>query len=67
MHPSGPHTWGEPLKTLYTAQLAAGRGNVIAVEGIPAVSVDHDGSAYQLKEGRLRVPETPGFGVRLLA
>lgn len=63
---AAPHTWGEPLKTLYTAQLAAGRGDVIVVEGIPAFPLDHDWSAYRLRDGLLRVPEAPGFGVRLL-
>ncbi len=64
---AAPHTWGEPLKTLYTAQLAAGLGNTVTVEGIPARPLDHDWSAYELKEGLLRMPDAPGFGVKLLA
>lgn len=64
---AAPHTWGEPLKTLYTAQLAAGLGNVVTVEGIPARPLDHDWGVYELREGLLRMPDAPGFGVKLLA
>jgi hypothetical protein len=64
---AAPHTWGELLKTLCAAQLAAGHGNIISVEGIPAAPVDHDWRAYQLVDGALRVPDLPRFGVRLLA
>jgi L-alanine-DL-glutamate epimerase-like enolase superfamily enzyme len=63
---AAPHLWGEPLKSLYTAQLAAGSGGIVAVEGIPATPLDHDWRAYRLHNGVLDVPDTPGFGVRLL-
>jgi D-galactarolactone cycloisomerase len=61
---ASPHTWGDPLKTLYAAQIAAGLGNVPTVEGIPAKSRDVDWSSYHLQDGRLHVPDAPGFGVR---
>jgi D-galactarolactone cycloisomerase len=32
---ASPHTWGDPLKAYYTAQFAAGFGNVPIIEGIP--------------------------------
>ncbi|MGC4105195.1 MAG: enolase C-terminal domain-like protein [Thermomicrobiales bacterium] len=62
---ASPHTWGFPLKSLYTAQLAAGAGNVITVEGIPGAAVGVDSSGYQLVDGKLHVPDRPGFGLGL--
>lgn len=62
---ASPHAWGMPLKTLYAAQLAAGLGNVITVEGVPGTTRGADTSGYTLQEGRLTVPETPGFGIPL--
>ena len=64
---SSPHTWGDPLKTRYAAQLAAGLGNVLTVEGVPGESEDVDWSAYALRDGSLYVPGDPGFGMKLLA
>lgn len=64
---ASPHTWGDPLKTRYVAQLAAGLGNVLTVEGIPAETCDVDWSLYRLREGLLHVPDNPGFGMKLLA
>jgi D-galactarolactone cycloisomerase len=63
---ASPHTWGEPLKTFYTAQLAGGLGNVLTVEGIPFASDDIDSNAYGLEEGLLHLPtDEPGFGLSL--
>jgi len=63
---ASPHTWGDPLKVYYTAQLAAGLGNVLAVEGIPSRTYGVDLSLYRLDNGVLHIPEdTPGFGMRL--
>ncbi|HZO91444.1 MAG TPA: enolase C-terminal domain-like protein [Chthonomonadaceae bacterium] len=62
---TSPHTWGEPLKTYSVGHLAAGLGNVLTIEGIPATSDDVDGSGYRLEQGLLRVPSEPGFGLRL--
>lgn len=70
-----PHTWGDPLKTHYAAQLGAGTapavgkwsGRTICVEGVPAVIEGVDRSAYRFENGFLHVPErAPGFGLRLL-
>jgi D-galactarolactone cycloisomerase len=61
-----PHTWGEPLKTYYAAQLGAGVGGAVCIEGIPAAIEGVDRSAYRLEAGILYVPqEAPGFGLRL--
>lgn len=60
-----PHAWGEPLKTLYAAQLAGGLGNVNIVEGVPGATEGVDATAYALKDGVLTLPEQPGFGLEL--
>ena len=62
---ASPHTWGNPLKTLYASQLAAGLGNIVTLEGIPAESNDVDWDGYHLQEGSLYVPDKPGFGMKL--
>jgi len=64
---TSPHTWGDPLKVRYAAQLAAGLGNVLTVEGIPAEAPDRvDWGSYDLREGVLRVPAGPGYAMDLL-
>ncbi len=60
---ASPHAWGLPLKTLYTAQLAAGLGNVPIIEAVPGTTVDVDTSQYALAGGRITVPDLPGFGI----
>lgn len=63
---ASPHAWGLPLKTLYAAQLAAGLGNVVTVEGVPGETIGVDTSGYLLLDGELTVPERPGFGLPLM-
>lgn len=60
---ASPHAWGQPLKTLYAAQLAAGLGNVVTVEGVPGTTAGVE--AYPLVEGVLTVPAQAGFGIPL--
>jgi D-galactarolactone cycloisomerase len=61
------HTWGDPLKTHYAAQFAAGAGRAVCIEGIPAEIDRVDRTAYRFTEGMLHVPEAePGFGLRLV-
>ena len=62
---ASPHTWGCTARPCYTAQLAAGVGNVNIVEGIPGAIDGVDYSAYRFKDGNLVLPETPGFGLEL--
>lgn len=62
---ASPHTWGYPIKSLYTAQLAAGVGNVLTVEGIPGMANGVDASGYRLIDGAWQVPDAPGFGLTL--
>lgn len=62
---ASPHTWGDPLKTRYAAQLGAGLGNVPIVEGVPAATDDVDWESYRLEAGLLHVPDRAGFGMEL--
>jgi len=63
---SAPHAWGDPLKVLYSAQLVAGLGNGLMVEGIPSTTHGADMELYRLEEGILHLPESaPGFGMKL--
>jgi len=62
---ASPHTWGFPIKTLYAAQLAAGTGNVVTVEGVFGTTSGVDSSDYRMDEGRLHVPDKPGFGLNV--
>ena len=51
--------------TYDAAHLAAGVGNIDVLEGIPGKATGIDYSAYTMKDGRLQVPRSPGFGLRL--
>ncbi|MBT5535963.1 mandelate racemase [Candidatus Poribacteria bacterium] len=62
---ASPHTWVWTPRSYYTAQLAAGVGNVVIVEGIPGGGEGVDYSAYAFDDGDLVLPSTPGFGLRL--
>jgi len=62
---ASPHAWGQPLKTLYAAQLAAGLGQVDTIEGVPGETVGLDTSGYRWQDGELTVPDRPGFGLPL--
>ena len=63
---SSPHAWGHLLKSHYVAHLAAGLGGVVTIEGVTCTSEDVDFGDYTLKEGKLAVSESPGFGMKLL-
>ena len=62
---ASPHTWASTLRTYYAAQLGAGIGNVIMVEGIPGTVEKVDFSAYQLANGTMDLSDAPGFGLSL--
>jgi D-galactarolactone cycloisomerase len=62
---ASPHTWAGTPRPYYCAHLAAGVGNCDIVEGIPGKATGMDYSAYRFEEGKLVVPETPGFGIEL--
>ena len=60
---ASPHAWGLPLKSLYAAQLAAGLGNIPIIEAVPGSALTVDTSRYAIREGRITVPDLPGFGI----
>lgn len=64
---ASPHAWGSLLKTHYTAHLATGLGNVCTIEGVTCLSDEIDFGDYKIINGRLRVSEEPGFGMKLLS
>ncbi|MBI3973323.1 MAG: mandelate racemase [Chloroflexi bacterium] len=63
---ASPHTWAWCVRPRLVAQLAAGVGNVVMIEGIPGDTAGLDYRSYPLVDGRLRVPDTPGFGLPLI-
>ncbi|HEC41560.1 MAG TPA: mandelate racemase/muconate lactonizing protein [Bacteroides sp.] len=63
---SSPHAWGSMLKTNYTAHISAGLGNVCTIEGVTCLSDEIDFGDYKIIDGKLRVSEDPGFGMKLL-
>lgn len=62
---ASPHTWIWPMRTFQAAQLAGGTGGIDIVEGIPAQTLGVDSSAYHMRDGRLLLPNAPGFGLEL--
>ena len=64
---ASPHTWMWTPRPFYTVQLAGGVGNIPIIEGIPGRAQGIDYSAYRMRDGRLLLPEEPGFGLRLKA
>jgi len=63
--PVSPHTWCWCVRPFYVSQLAAGLGNIICIEGIPGNSSALDYSNYSIVEGRVHVPNLPGFAMPL--
>jgi L-alanine-DL-glutamate epimerase-like enolase superfamily enzyme len=60
---ASPHTWAGTPRPYYCAHLAAGAGNCDIVEGIPGEATGMDYSAYRFEEGKLVMPDDPGFGI----
>ena len=63
---NSPHCWDNWLKTNYTAHLSAGLGNVCTIEGVTCESDDIDYGDYPIIDGKIRVSDAPGFGMKLL-
>ena len=63
---TSPHSWGTALKTNYNAHIAAGLGNVCTIEGVTCISDEIDFGDYRIIDGKLRISEEPGFGMKLL-
>lgn len=62
---ASPHTWAWPLRSFYTAHIAAGLGNVVIVEGVPGSMEGVDLSPYRMKDGNIVMPTSAGFGLSL--
>jgi L-alanine-DL-glutamate epimerase-like enolase superfamily enzyme len=60
---AAPHLWGGTPRPFYCAHLGAGMGNVLIVEGIPGVGQHLDYSQFKIVEGKIHVPDAPGFGL----
>lgn len=61
-----PHNWGFGMKTRYTASFGAGCPLMDCVEGVIDLTEGVDTSAYGLFDGKMTVPEIPGFGMDLI-
>lgn len=62
---ASPHAWMWCQRTHQTAQLAGGAGNIPIVEGIPGKTAGVDFSSYRMRDGKLILPDAPGFGLEL--
>jgi L-alanine-DL-glutamate epimerase-like enolase superfamily enzyme len=62
---ASPHAWGSMLKTHYASHLAAGVGNVCTLEGVSCLSDEIDFGNYTITDGKLKVSEQPGFGMKI--
>lgn len=64
---ASPHNWGLTLKTIYSSHLSAGFGDLVeTIEGVGDTTEGVDHSKYMLKDGRLLLPDEPGFGMELI-
>lgn len=63
---ASPHAWGDKLKTIYTAHLASGLGNIPIIEGVTAISDEIDYGNYPIQNGNIIVSDAPGFGMKIL-
>jgi D-galactarolactone cycloisomerase len=63
--PVSPHTWCWCVRPRYVAQIAAGLGNVVCIEGIPGTTSGVDYTNYPIRDGEMSVPELPGFAIPL--
>ncbi len=62
---ASPHVWASSLRTYYAAQLGAGVGNVVMIEGIPGTVEHVNFSAYHLYEDAIELSDAAGFGLTL--
>ena len=63
---ASPHAFGSMLKTHYNVHIAAACGNVVTIEGVTCISDDIDYGDYKIEDGKIRISEEPGFGMKLL-
>ena len=60
-----PHCWGSYLGTFMMLQLARGVADIATCEVDRLTSDLFDDSAWELRDGRMRVPDVPGCGLIL--
>jgi L-alanine-DL-glutamate epimerase-like enolase superfamily enzyme len=60
-----PHNWGSFLGLYMQLVLARGIPNFLMAEQDTSTSDLFDTSAFEFKEGKVRVPDLPGCGLRL--
>jgi L-alanine-DL-glutamate epimerase-like enolase superfamily enzyme len=60
-----PHNWGSFLGLYMMLVLARGIPNFLLAEQDPSTSDLFDVSGFEFKDGKMRVPDTPGCGLRL--
>jgi L-alanine-DL-glutamate epimerase-like enolase superfamily enzyme len=58
-----PHAWGLKMKTHYAASFCAGYAGVAIVEGVTDVTEGVDFDEYKLHNGKMFVPNKPGWGM----
>lgn len=58
-----PHAWGLKIKTHYAAAFCAGYPGVAYVEGVTDTTEGIDFSGYVMHNGKMHLPEKPGFGM----
>jgi L-alanine-DL-glutamate epimerase-like enolase superfamily enzyme len=63
---TSPHAWGSMIKTQVASHMAAGLGNVCTIEGVTCISDEIDFGPTKIVDGKLRVSEEPGFGMKLI-
>lgn len=62
---AAPHNWGSHLSGFYIPQFARGFGRFALGETDNMVMPGVHAEGYDLKEGLMSVPDTPGFGLEL--
>ena len=64
---ASPHAWGEVVKTHYCAHLAAAYPHHIPyIEAVLGESEGLDYGGYEVKNGMMKLPDKPGFGMDLI-
>ena len=63
---ASPHAFGSMLKTHYITHIAAAFGNVVTIEGVSCFSDDIDFGNYKIFDGKIKVSDASGFGMKIL-
>jgi L-alanine-DL-glutamate epimerase-like enolase superfamily enzyme len=63
---ASPHAWGSGIKTSYIAHLGSVYGKTPTIEGVTSFSESIDMTHYRPENGKIKPPDLPGFGMKLL-